>query len=320
MGEHFGCGFARMAVRQSFFKPNGKVEYDQELRWKNYLSQFEGPHYDKFVVEEKKHFEKRSKVLSLHFKKWKTKEKRQYIEHFSKQNWDSLPEIEKKQHQRVNCQGCAVHHYAFQSLFPSWGRNNSLPLQDVINKTQDHVLKPSTAANVKPTLKAIKQAVNKIYNDINGPFKELFGMSFANAQTKMPELSLQEKKSQSQLRKERREKLRNEKKQMEEHWSKRDCDTMLATRQTYKQRQEQRLALFFESPEEAENRYTKRKDLEDHGLRKKKRHSPRPEDLQFDKDGLLQEVNAMQDGDRVSIIFHSIHVLSGGQASRITNE
>ena len=101
----------------------------------------------------------------------------------------------------MNCQGCAVHHYSFQSLFPSWGKNNSLKLQQTINKTQSLVLKPSNAANVKPTLKAIKQAATKIYEGINGPFKELFGMSFAKAQTKTPELCLQEKKSQAELKK-----------------------------------------------------------------------------------------------------------------------
>lgn len=303
MAEYFGCGFARVAARQSFLKPNGKIEYDQDLRWKRYLSQFQGPHSDRFAVAEKKYFHKRSKVLSLHLKRWKTKDKSRYIEHFGQRNWENLPELEKKQHERMNCQGCAVHHYTFQSLFPSWGKNISLKLQ-AINKTQSRVLKPSNAANVKPTLKAIKQAATKIYENINGPFQELFGMSFAKAQTKTPELCLLEKKSQAELRKQRREKLRAEKKQMEEHWSNRDCHTMLATRQTYMQRQEQRLALFFETPEDAENRSTKRKESEDHGLLKRKRHSPKPEDLQFDKDGLLQEVKTMKDGDKVRLSIY----------------
>ena len=194
MTEYFGCGFARVAVRQSFFKPNGKVEYDQELRWKSYLSQFRSPHCDRFVVADKKAYDKRSKALSLHFKKWKTKDKSQYIERVSQGNWDSLPELEKKQHERVNCQACDVHHYSFQTLFTSRDKNSSIGLQDTVKKTQKRVLQPSNAVNVKPTLKAIKKAVGKIYDGINGPFKELFGTSFAKAQTKTPELNLQEKK------------------------------------------------------------------------------------------------------------------------------
>jgi len=165
-GRTFWMWICARCCKTELFQTRWQGRIRSRTTLENYLSQFEGPHYDKFVVEEKKRFEKRSKVLSLHFKKWKTKEKKQYTEHFSKQNWNSLPELQKKQHQRANCQGSAVHHYAFQSLFPSWGNNNSLPLQVVINKMQDHVLKPSTAVNVKPTLKAIKQAVNKIYNGI----------------------------------------------------------------------------------------------------------------------------------------------------------
>lgn len=309
MGEFFGCGFVRVAVKQSMFKPNGKVEYDNEARWKRYLSQFETPHYERFAVENRKFFDKRAKVLSLHFKRWKTEDKSLYVEHFSLKNWKNLPEIEKKQHQRVNCQACAVHNYKFHTLFPSWGKKSSTCLQAVVNKTKEHVLKPSNAQNVKPTLKAIKKAAPKIYEEINEPFKELFGISFAKAQTKTPELSLQERKSTAQLKKERREKLRLEKKQIEDEWSKRDCDTMLATRQTYKQRQEQRLAIFFETPDEAENRAAKRKNLEEQGVCKRKRHCPNPDDLTFDKDGLLQEVNKMKDGDKVSTSLKTVLML-----------
>ena len=56
---------------------------------------------------------------------------------------------------------------------------------------------------------------------------------------------------------------------------------MLSTRQMYSQRQEQWLSIFFESPEDAEQRANKRKQQEENGQRKKKRHSPRPEDLDF---------------------------------------
>ena len=61
MAEYFGCGFARVAVRQSFLTLNGKIEYDQELRWKRYLSQFQGPHSDRFAAAQKKYCHKRSK-------------------------------------------------------------------------------------------------------------------------------------------------------------------------------------------------------------------------------------------------------------------
>ena len=40
--------------------------------------------------------------------------------------------------------------------------------------------------------------------------------------------------------------------------------------------------------------------MEDNGNAKRKRHSPEPDTLNFDKDGLLQEVSTKNDGEEVS--------------------
>lgn len=72
-------------------------------------------------------------------------------------------------------------------------------------------------------------------------------------------------------------------------------------RDSHLNRELQRKSLYFESHEEAKSRTMKRKALEEAGLRKVKRHSPDPSSLDFDKDGLLQEVNAMKEGDKVRI-------------------
>ena len=65
----------------------------------------------------------------------------------------------------------------------------------------------------------------------------------------------------------------------------------------------------FETPEEAETRA--RKLLEEKGQRKRKRHCLNPKDLEFDENDLLQEVNAMKDGEKLSkqpkISFNSNH-------------
>ena len=80
-----------------------------------------------------------------------------------------------------------------------------------------------------------------------------------------------------------------------------DCDTMLWARQSFKQRDLQRKSLYFESLEEATIRASKRKAREEAGLRKKKRRSADPSSLDFDKAGLLQEVNEMNEGEKVRI-------------------
>lgn len=300
MACFFGCGFARVAVKQSFTNPTGKVEYDQDIRLKKYLTVFEG-HLERYEVD-KHSYDKRSKSLVHHFGKWKLKtNKDKYTEHFSPGNWEKLSYYEKKQHTRTNCEACYTHHFPFQSLFPMWNfKENSITQQGIQKIIKSRVLKPSCRGNVKVTKKALKTVTSQIYEKINAPFKKTFGVTFAKAQTNVPKLGLQDKKSHAEMKKERRKKSRVDKSCIQEKWSEKDCDTMLSCRQTYSQRQEQRLSLFFESPGDAEQRANKRKQQEEEGQRKKKRHSPRPEDLDFEKDGLLAKVNKMSDGERVS--------------------
>ena len=300
MASFFGCGFARVAVKNSFIKPTGKVEYDQGNRLQNYLAVFQG-HQERYEVD-RHSYGKRSKSLVQHFGKWKLKmNKDKYTEHFSPSNWEKLTEYEKKQHTRTNCKACDVHHFPFHSLFPMWSyKENSINQQGIDKNIKSRILKPSCRGNVKVTKKAIKTATSQIYEKLNAPFKNTFGVTFAKAQTNVSELGLQEKKSHAEMKKEKRKKSIVNKSCIQAKWSEKDCDTMLATRQTYSQRQEQRLSLFFESPEDAEQRANKRKRQEEEGQCKKKRHSPRPEDIDFDKDGLLEKVNTMRDGERVS--------------------
>ncbi|KAL9977594.1 hypothetical protein ACROYT_G015015 [Oculina patagonica] len=91
-------------------------------------------------------------------------------------------------------------------------------------------------SKVKPTQKAIKSAVKHIYSKIDAPFQRVFKVSFAEAQTKVSELDLQAKKNKIQKKHERRQRARQKKQKVEKEWSKRDTDTMLATRQSYSQR------------------------------------------------------------------------------------
>ena len=129
---------------------------------------------------------------------------------------------------------------------------------------------------------------------------KVFKVSFAEAQTKVSELELQKKKNKIEKKHERRQRTCQEKQKLEKEWSERDTETMLVTRQSYSQRARQRKSLFFETMEEAATRVGKRKRLEDLGERKKKRHSPPSNQVNFDKENLLQEVKNMKDDEKVS--------------------
>ena len=98
---------------------------------------------------------------------------------------------------------------------------------------------------IKPTQKAIKAVVKHIYSKIDAPFQKVFKVSFAEAQTKVAELNLQTKKIRPEKKRERRQRPRQEKQKVQEKWSKRDADTMLATRQSFSQRAKERRSLYY---------------------------------------------------------------------------
>lgn len=194
MSVIFGCGFARVAVKESFHKPGTtKNEADPVQRWKNYLEMLDGAARSTFAID-KTTFLKRARVIYELFRKMNSKRRNEYLKCFSTEEWTSLPQSQKSQHTLSNCRGCEVHHFAVQSLFPSTGK---LKPQKVI---QEALAASGNTVNskTKPTQKAIKTAVKHIYSKINGPFENVFNISFAEAQTKVSELELQRKKSKIQ--------------------------------------------------------------------------------------------------------------------------
>lgn len=95
---------------------------------------------------------------------------------------------------------------------------------------------------------------------------------------------------------------------------KRDADMMLATRQSFSQRAKERSSLYFESFKEAAARVKKQKRMEDLGQRKRKRHSPQPNQIEFDKENLPKEVKNMKDNEKVKKdTVHRGYQFSNGQ-------
>ena len=142
----------------------------------------------------------------------------------------------------LNCDACRVHHFAMQSRFPNTVK---LRPQKLIKDVLSEVKTGKTGDSmVRPTQKSIKSAIRHIYSKIDPPFQKVFKVSFAEAQTKVSELELQQKKNKIEKKCKRRQWARQEKKKVEQEWSKRDTETMLGTRQSYSQRAKQRKAVF----------------------------------------------------------------------------
>ena len=298
MTECFECGFSRAAVRRSLYKEDSSLDYDKESRWKRYLSFFGEEEQTVTHFVDRKTFMKRSKDILNVFSNWKDKDDRvKYEEHFSVDNWKSLPKIEKMQHRVSNCRGCAVHHFPVQSTFPlKTARVKGHPASAVSRKVVSSL--SQLAKPVKATVSAIKTATKTVYQQINKPFKELFGVNFNEAQTKVSQLHLYQV-SPTDRKRMRRETVRKDKMAVQSMMGETEAVAVLTVRESLSQRGKKRKMQYFESREEAEIRAKKRKEMEESGSRKKKTHSPDPGKLHFDKEGLLHEVQNMKDGEKV---------------------
>ena len=174
----FNCGFARIAVKESFHKVgSASVKTDPSVKWKNYLAAFEGDSQEVFAVERSTYVEK-SKAICSSFRKMNSKARAQYQDTFSMLNWKALNTVQKKQHTLSNCGGCQGHYYAIHNIFP---RRETFKTRKLLKE----VLIESgvkTQSKVKPTQKVIKTAVKHIYSKVNGHFEKIFKVSFAEAQ------------------------------------------------------------------------------------------------------------------------------------------
>ena len=149
------------------------------------------------------------------------------------------------------------------------------------------------------TERSWKEAAKATYAATNKVYKDTFKVDLVNTLVNLPELQLKQKKSRCEAKNNRRAKAKAFKTAIEKQWNEVDYDTMLCSRQSFSQRDLQRKALSMESFESAVIRTKKRKALVEVGTRKRKRHSPDPAIIDFDKEGLRQEVNEMAEGDMV---------------------
>ena len=294
MAGVFECGFARVAVKETY---NDLKVKDEGKRLERYLSFFEEPYKENFTVTQKT-FSKRSRILVSTFNKWlKSDDKPKYIEHFSHKAWSTLSLAQKAAHTVTNCKACEVYHNTTQSLFPLKCTNikRARLVQDAENEI-------AAKRYVRPTKAAAKQTVSNIFNKVQQPFREIFNVNLTDVIASVPSLGLQKKPRPVDMKKKRRQTNTTHKKSIEEQWAAVDTLSFLGTRQSFSQRDKQRKTLSFESFQVASQRAVKRKCQEAAGERASKRHSPDPANVDFDKQGLLDKVNSMSDGDQVCLI------------------
>ena len=179
MSVVFGCGVARVAVKESFHKPGSVAkETDPDQWWKNYRWLLDESAKAKLAVDRTLYMKKSRNIYDL-FRKMSAEKRSEYLQYFSLKNWKALPESQKSEHTMSNCDACQVHHFAMQSFFPNGAK---LKPQKLVQK-------------VKPTQKDIKSAVKHIYSQIDAPFQKVFKVALLKLKQKYQSLNFRKRKT-----------------------------------------------------------------------------------------------------------------------------
>lgn len=220
------CGFARVVALELSRKTAGSLRKQQGESSTKFQARVKQEIFkefniafsecgEQFLIDSLK-FHKKLPGLRATFTKWnfrKAKEKAEYLEVFSIENWKKLSSPRKKEHSFANCKGCKVRYVSTQAYFPV--KSNVLKSKAKANPvfaadTEVRKLKE----NCKPTKTNIKNAAKAIYDKVSPLFEETFKTSFAEALAYLPELNLQ-CKTPNERRNDRRHYYRHSKKNME---------------------------------------------------------------------------------------------------------
>ena len=175
------------------------------------------------------------KILGL-FIKWKDREKKAaYIHHFSKANWDQLPEGLKQQHTLSNCKQCADQHYEFQQGFPG-------------KKLQPSEKCFMCTAKQQINVQGEVAVTTGILKELEPLYKENYGHTFTESLTSLPGSQLQPKPSYVDKKKKKRAIQRECRDRMQAQYQNTDALTILAENVSLQSYNRIRLAQSFESP------------------------------------------------------------------------
>ena len=225
------CGFAKVAiwrftknVTEKIKRGDNETPYQHRVRSVQIIHEHFGQMFTnkRFAVDFKT-FQKKLPDLRKKFSTWnprKKKEREQYFEAFSADNWKELSLERKNEHSLMNCRGCFHRYSVYQSFFPVQskqfqGCNKENPVilaQNIAANTS------RKAGNVKCTRREYKDGAQKVYEQINPAFERVFNVPLEKALTAIPSLNIQNKKSPTEIKRDRRKQLRQAKTKIEEHW------------------------------------------------------------------------------------------------------
>ena len=300
------CAWARVCIRKtkelcSSLKKapgEGSAKFGARVLTERYnLSSEHFKEYPQFTLSQYD-FNRVSKVIDEKISFWRNKEdKATYLSTFSMANWDegkTLTDEMKKAHSLTNCKACTILNSNLQATFPLSKKCMTVkksPLNEIQRDASKQTAQHTVQKGPKITNKQLKVLGQVIYSTYDDKCKENFGKSLSDILVLVPEAGLEKKLSPVEKRKLKRDQQRQMKNDVEKAMNENDTDLHLSSRQSYRGRQNHRLAQSFESKEEATERarITPPK-------RKEKSHTPATENITGDLDQLLTDVKSWPKG------------------------
>ena len=300
------CAWARVCIRNtkescSSLKKapdEGSAKFGARVlteRYKLYSEHFKG--YPQLTFSQYD-FNRVSKVIDEKISFWTNKEeKATYLSTCSMANWDEGKTITKEMktaHSLTNCKACTTLNSNLQATFPLSKKCMTVkkgPLNEIQRDANKQTAQHTVLKGSNITTKQLKVLGQVIYSTYDDKCKENFGKSLSDILVLVPEAGLEKKLSPVEKRKLKRDQQRQMKNDVEKAMHENDTDLHLSSRQSYRGRQNHRLAQSFESKEEATERARVTPPK-----RKHKSHTPATENITGDLDQLLTDVKSWPKG------------------------
>jgi hypothetical protein len=225
------CGFAKAAIWRFTKDVTEKIKHnDNETLYQHRVRSVQVIHErfglmftnKKFSVDFKT-LQRKLPDLRKKFSTWnprKKKEREQYLEAFSADNWKALSVEQKAEHSLMDCRGCFHRYSVYQSFFPVQSKKFQGCLKENPIIVAQNISANTSRKSVKVncTRREYQDGAQKIYNEINPAFQRVFNVPLEKALTTVPSLNIQSKKNPAEKKRDRRKQLRQAKKTIEEHW------------------------------------------------------------------------------------------------------
>ncbi|XP_065681593.1 uncharacterized protein LOC136095227 [Hydra vulgaris] len=297
MSKVFECFYMRAKILNGL----EEIHYTRKhKRYEHFISQFQ------HIIINEKYFHKKSHDLTTFLKKhvWGGDERTKFIKRYSQYEWQKLDPFIQKEHTLNGCSLCKKDKNP-ENVFPSSvihrPKKSNSPLSNIANifttdsQARNNILsfKNSNVAPLsfskvdipftKNSLPYMKETCKSVLENINTSWNSLYDTPFLKIKKKL-------RKSHRKLNA-----------TIENHWEKysKDTNTLFGVRQSRSTYLKIRSSLHFESKKDAVKRTT---CFTSNAIgQKRKRHSPNPNNIDFNKVEMLNEVQKMKKGSEINL-------------------